>query len=93
MLAVVAASVTGYSGCTNRDLSVAFEHIDSVCVLLMILSLARLMLKKLKKPWYHLCMDDGIHPCQEVQEPPAVHHEGILPFCERHHGMPLAILF
>jgi hypothetical protein len=59
----------------------------------MILSLARLMLKRLKKPWYRLYMDDDSHPCQEAQEPLAVHHEGILPFFARHHGMLLANLF
>jgi hypothetical protein len=72
---------------------VAVERIDFVCALLLILSLARLMLKRLKKPWYRLYMDDDIHPCQEVQEPLAVHRGGILPFFERHRGMPLANLF
>jgi hypothetical protein len=93
VLVVVGAFVTGCSGYTSPNSGIAFEHIDSVCVLLMILSLARLMLKRLKKPWYRSYMDDDIHPCQEVQEPLAVHHEGILPFFAHHHGMLLATLF
>lgn len=95
MLAAAVASVSGCFGCTCQDSATALEHIGLVfvCVLLMILSLARLMLKKLMKPWYHLYMDGDIHPCQEAQEPLAVHHGDILPFSARHHDKLLAILF
>jgi hypothetical protein len=93
VLAVVVASATGCSGCTGQDSTVACERIEVVCALLLILSLARLMLKRLKKSWYRLCMGDDSHPFQEAQEPLAVHHGDTLPFSAHRHGRLPANLF